>query len=482
MNQDIPPVKEEEKKTHKNNSAQDFSIEHPLQNICCTSIGPSYGASIGLALDVIVVSPCCDSQTDHEGIVASSDFHVQFPIFSQPKGSKQYRILLQINGNAVKESFLSMKLPIQGKGTMCLFEQGCSTKPSTDKLQQLVHQRILSPGRNLIRYILVKDYPAAKNLKSDEGGIHQNASSSYTTTTIGQTEAYVYLWSVHDTIVISDIDGTVTKSDVRGVIDSIFTEKYGHVHDGVCSFFSEIVKFKKEQEGDKGKVRVLYLSARPMRLIHSTRKFLSLLSQTNQEFQTPIQRTSILSCMNACTIDTDAELVEEKNPVGLPPGPIFLHCGTLSTVLMTELVRKTTHEFKADLLARQVVIPFVAAGKVKSGSRLFLAGFGNKKSDSLAYEMVGMNTHDIYIINKNSVLVSTNAALELEDADQSEGTEVVGCFALEPMIGTEDLSSKKISVSNPGKATNTDSQKKRHFKGYGDPKLKNELLLRISTH
>ena len=73
-------------------------------------------------------------------------------------------------------------------------------------------------------------------------------------------------------------------------------------------------------------------------------------------------------------------------------------------------------------------------------------------------------------------------ALELEDADQSEGTEVVGCFALEPMIGTEDLSSKKISVSNPGKATNTDSQKKRHFKGYGDPKLKNELLLRISTH
>jgi len=482
MNQEISPVKQEEKTQQEQNSAEDFSIEHPLQNICCTSIGPSYGASIGLALDAIVVFPCCDSQTDDEGIVASSDFHVQFPISSPPKGSEQlqYRILLQINGNAVKESFLSMKLPMQGKGTMCLFEQGCSTKPSTDKLQQLVHQRILSPGRNLIRYILVKNNPAAKNLKSDEGGINQNASSSYTT--IGQTEAYVYLWSVHDTIVISDIDGTVTKSDVRGVIDSIFTEKYGHVHDGVCSFFSEIVKFKKAHEGDKGKVRVLYLSSRPMRLIHSTRKFLSLLSQTNPEFQTPSQRTSILSCMNACDIDIDAKPVEGKGPVGLPPGPIFLHTGTLSTVLMTELVKKTTHEFKADLLARQVVLPFVAAGKEKSGSRLFLAGFGNKKTDSLAYEMVGMNTHDIYIINKNSVLVSTNAALEFEDEVQSEGTDVVGCFAWEPMICTEDLSSEKISVSNPDKATNTESQKKRHFKGYGDPKLKNELLLRISTH
>jgi len=475
-------AQEEESKTSTQTTTKDYSIAR----LCCSYIGPSYGDPMGLALDAIVVSPCCESQTDDEsGIVASSDFQLQFPP-QFPTANDNHRVLLQINGNLLQESFLCMKLPTQGKGIMCVFEEGKSTKPSSDKLQQLVQERILSAGRNLIRYILVKDNPSAKNSKLDDGCINQH--SQYTT--IGQTEAYVYLWSVYDTIVISDIDGTVTKSDVKGVIDSIFREKYGHVHEGVCSFFSEIVKYQEEHESNKGskkkgKVRVLYLSSRPMRLIHSTRKFLSLLHQSSRHEKFP--KKNGMSCMGAGSVDIDAELADtekgEMALIGLPPGPIFLHTGTLSTVLLTELVRKSTHEFKADLLARQVVLPFVAAGKEKSGSRLFLAGFGNKKTDSLAYEMVGINPHDIYIINKNSVLVSTNAALEFEDEEsENSDTEVVGCFAWEHMVGTEVLCSEKISVSNPKKATNTASQKKRHFTGYSDPKLKNELLRRISAN
>jgi phosphatidate phosphatase PAH1 len=477
--------KKEEIDTRNQTITQDYSIGR----LCCSSIGPSYGEPIGLALDAIVVSPYCESETDgnESGIVASSDFQLQFPPQFSTNGKINYRILLQINGNLLQETFLCMKLPTQGKGTMCVFEEGMSTKPSSDKLQQLVQQRILSPGRNLIRYILVKDNLSAKNPNSDDSCINQN--SQYTT--IGQTEAYVYLWSVHDTIIISDIDGTVTKSDVRGVIDSIFTEKYGHVHEGVCSFFSEIVKYQEEHESDmaskkNGKVRVLYLSSRPMRLIHSTRKFLSLLHQTSQHETVP-QKNIMSSCMGRGSVDIDAELPDDidkgkKALIGLPPGPIFLHTGTLSTVLVTELVRKSTHEFKADLLARQVVLPFVVAGKEKSGSRLFLAGFGNKKTDSLAYEMVGMKSHDIYIINASSVLVSTSASLEFEDEAEESDNEVVGCFAWEQMVRTEDLSFEMISVSNPSKATKTTSQKKRHFKGYNDPKLKKELLRRISSY
>jgi len=198
-----------------------------------------------------------------------------------------------------------------------------------------------------------------------------------------------------------------------------------------------------------------------------------------------------MACMNGPWVAHDVVVdVLDKSTVGLPPGPIFLHTGTLSTVLMTELVKKSTHEFKADLLARQVVLPFVAAGKKSSGSRLFLAGFGNKKTDSLAYEMVGIASHDIYIIDKNSVLVSTNAGLEFEEIDAREELDGVGCFPWEPLaVATcglgpkEDFSSDKISVSNPSKATNSNTQqKKRLFRGYNDPKLKRELFYRISSH
>lgn len=39
---------------------------------------------------------------------------------------------------------------------------------------------------------------------------------------------------------VSDIDGTITKSDVVGLLDSIAVESYGHTHSGVCRFFNEI--------------------------------------------------------------------------------------------------------------------------------------------------------------------------------------------------------------------------------------------------
>lgn len=103
------------------------------------------------------------------------------------------------------------------------------------------------------------------------------------------------------------------------------------------------------------------------------------------------------------------------------------HTGSLSSVLYAELVAKNVYEFKADVLARQVALPFVAArgedwrssirrsnGREDSefsrlseassfwDDRLFLAGFGNKATDAMAYEMAGMDRCDIYIIDKES--------------------------------------------------------------------------------
>lgn len=490
---------------------QDYDINIPVDNICCSSSGFGHGKLLGQALDCIVVTP--SSYSDHEkasnssekestpintgivtsesssAIVASSDFLVQFPPQYSKSSIIEYKVLLQINGNLLKESFLSMNLPTNLKASpMCSFAEGNSTKPSTEKLEQLVNLSILSPGRNLIRYFLVKK--KKRTGKDDATETSNTDKKKYTI--VGQIEAYVFLWSVYDTIIISDIDGTVTKSDVRGVIDSIFTEKYGHVHDGVCSLFSELVKFQREHKDDQkqnhGKVRVLYLSSRPMTLIHSTRKFLSLLSQRSSEDPQASSSTNcgVLSFIDDNFISSDKEEaresgdIQKKDAVGLPSGPIFLHSGSLSTVLFTELVTKSTHEFKADLLARQVVLPFVAAGKEKVGA-LFLAGFGNKKTDSLAYEMVGMNTHQIYIIDSSSKLVSTSHALEFEDSFENESSSDCIDVILDPTKQSGELSSEKIVVSNPKKNTKTGSQKKRHFKGYTDPKLRTELFRRMHT-
>jgi Uncharacterized protein involved in plasmid maintenance len=135
---------------------------------------------------------------------------------------------------------------------------------------------------------------------------------------------------------------------------------------------------------------------------------------------TSTSTSSISGSQNVWIPAVDKNHGQHASLVGLPPGPIFLHTGTLSTVLYAELVTKSMHEFKADLLTRQVVLPFVAAGKKVSKSPLFLAGFGNKKTDSLAYEMAGMNCNDIYIIDKKSVLVRIEDNSVLEEMEKKE--------------------------------------------------------------
>ena len=351
----------------------------------------------------------------------------------------------------------------------CRFVDGDGLRPPTEALNALLSDdgqvcygddggvggggSILRYGRNLIRYTL---------LSGTDGAV-----------VVSTAEAHLYLWRSRDSVIVSDVDGTVTKSDVRGVIDTLFQDKFQHVHDGICKFYHALMDAGNDRRNERdycggggggedgsdysrgggavvgagGEVRFLYLSSRPIIFVNQTRKLLVRLSQT-------------------CPSRT------EKN-YGLPPGPVMCHTGPLSSVLYSELVAKNIYQFKADVLARQLVLPFVSArgevveriskpppppsrgravsfegpseningdakdevadpapeyldGDATEGfrplqnfrsfsgmsdassvwdDRLFLAGFGNKITDAMAYEMAGIDRSDIYIIDKESRIV-----------------------------------------------------------------------------
>jgi len=228
----------------------------------------------------------------------------------QKQPARRGDISVFINGRYTPQLFMRRK-----SGGTCKFVQGDSLKPCSSILKSLVEQKIISPGKKLLRYV------------------HGGGSKRY-------LEANLYLWDSSDSVIVSDIDGTVTKSDVSGVLDTIFREAYTHVHRGICKFFTDLVNLTKQDESHgidevstpktEPKIRIVYLTSRPLSLLDSTRKFLHSLEQ--ESFK-------------------------------LPPGPVFCHLGGLSEVLVTELWRRNTHEFKADVLARQVVVPFAAAGR-----------------------------------------------------------------------------------------------------------------------
>jgi phosphatidate phosphatase LPIN len=76
-------------------------------------------------------------------------------------------------------------------------------------------------------------------------------------------ETRLYLWEHDDRIIISDIDGTITKSDVRGQLLPMLG--IGHIHEGVATFFTQL-----ETKGFK----ILYLTARSIGQSRYTKRFI----------------------------------------------------------------------------------------------------------------------------------------------------------------------------------------------------------------
>lgn len=76
------------------------------------------------------------------------------------------------------------------------------------------------------------------------------------------------MWQHNDKIVISDIDGTITRSDVMGQVMPIFGKDW--THKGVTRFFTNIAK---------NGYRMAYLTARAIGQSEQTRKFILKVQQ-----------------------------------------------------------------------------------------------------------------------------------------------------------------------------------------------------------
>ena len=128
----------------------------------------------------------------------------------------------------------SLAMVVDGKG-QCAFAATGTAQPAPSTLAGLS----LRPGKNALAF------------KYDD------------THTV---EAALWLWGAHDTLVVSDIDGTISASDVRGYIQSVHLNRYEHTHSGVCRLYSHLV----EGHG----ARFLYLTSRPLSLLPASRAYI----------------------------------------------------------------------------------------------------------------------------------------------------------------------------------------------------------------
>ncbi|CAG2166047.1 unnamed protein product [Oppiella nova] len=189
------------------------------------------------------------------------------------------------------------------------------------------------------------------NLNEGKNEVVFSVTTAYQGTTT--CKCYIYLWRYDDQIIISDIDGTITKSDVLGHILPIIGRDWAQ--SGVANLFTLI---------KKNGYKIVYLSARAIGQSSSTGDYLKSIRQGDRS---------------------------------LPEGPLLLSPTSMIAALHREVIEKKPEEFKIQCLQD-------IRDLYPSSRSPFYAGFGNKINDTWAYRAVEIRPSRIFMINHKGEL------------------------------------------------------------------------------
>lgn len=167
--------------------------------------------------------------------------------------------------------------------------------------------------------------------------------------------ANIFLWDSKTPVVISDIDGTITKSDALGHLYTFVGKDW--THSGVSRLFTDI---------SNNGYNIMYLTSRSVGLADGTRGYLHSINQDGFK---------------------------------LPPGPVILSPDRTMAALKREVIMRKPEIFKMACLRD---IQKLYDYDYEEGMTPFYAGFGNRITDALSYRSVGVPSTKIFTIDTES--------------------------------------------------------------------------------
>ena len=301
------------------------------------------------SMDILVIeSP--------NGVYKSSAFHVRFGSLKVIK-AKEQDIEIFVNS---KKTEVIMKLSSSGDAyfqfdesdTQVLNQQNLYDKEIKNDLKE--KDELLKNDINLFKKKYKSFFPSSNqikqlNLKPERNEICFVCRTS--SSGIQTLKSSIYFWTYNSKIVISDVDGTITRSDVLGQVLPILGRDW--THEGVTELFTKIIN-----QGYK----IIYLTSRAIGQSTMTKNYLD-------------------------------SLIQEKKT--LPAGPLIMSPDGLFTSLKREVIERKPHLLKIPVLSElknlfpQNVAPFYA-------------GFGNRETDGVAYRYVNIPLNNIFIIDTSS--------------------------------------------------------------------------------
>lgn len=256
------------------------------------------------------------------------------------------------------------------------------------------------PNKNYAKTLrLTSDQLKAMDLKSGANTMSFTVNRATCTATL-------WYWKYDVPIVISDIDGTITKSDVLGHVLNTIGRDW--THQGVAKLYTDIAS---------NGYNFLYLTSRSVGQADTTKSYLDGVVQEGYR---------------------------------LPKGPVILSPDRTIAALRREVYLRQPQVFKMACL-RDIMTLFSGTGgtqnvqedqsaglhhttshslgtnRGKQGSP-FYAGFGNRLTDALSYRSVNIPSTRIFTINSNSEIMLDVLSLNKYRTAYSTMREVVDHF------------------------------------------------------
>ncbi|XP_041670387.1 phosphatidate phosphatase LPIN2-like [Cheilinus undulatus] len=203
---------------------------------------------------------------------------------------------------------------------------------------------------------LSSDQIASLKLREGPNDVTFSITTQYQGTC--RCEGTIYLWNWDDKVIISDIDGTITKSDVFGQILPQLGKDW--THQGIAKLYHSV-----HENGYK----FLYCSARAIGMADMTRGYL--------------------------------HWVNDRGTL-LPQGPLMLSPSSLFSAFHREVIEKKPEKFKIECLTdiKNLFFP---------NTFPFYAAFGNRENDVFAYKQVGVPVCRIFTVNPKGELILEQA-------------------------------------------------------------------------
>ncbi|KAI0720361.1 Lipin/Ned1/Smp2-domain-containing protein [Cerioporus squamosus] len=192
---------------------------------------------------------------------------------------------------------------------------------------------------------LTSDQLKSLNLKPGANSVTFSLSS----TGVAACSARLFVWDYTDQVVVSDIDGTITKSDALGHVFTMIGRDWTHV--GVAKLYTDICR---------NGYKILYLTSRAIGQADSTREYLKGIKQNDYQ---------------------------------LPEGPVIMSPDRLMASLHREVIMRKPEVFKMACL-RDIQKLFGGPSH-----NPFYAGFGNRITDALSYRSVSIPSSRIFTID-----------------------------------------------------------------------------------